>query len=46
MFYGLNTLFFFIGIWLMVHLAASWTAEGRGAAIMSAVGITFLRIPF
>lgn len=36
-FYGLNTLFFFISIWLMVHLAASWTAEGRGAAIMGAI---------
>ncbi|KAI3422213.1 hypothetical protein GPALN_012744 [Globodera pallida] len=36
-FYGINTLFFFIGIWLMVHLAASWTAEGRGAAILGSI---------
>ncbi|KAI1720459.1 hypothetical protein DdX_04689 [Ditylenchus destructor] len=37
LFYGLNALFYFIGIWLMVHLSASWTAEGRGAAIMDAI---------
>jgi hypothetical protein len=37
LFYGTNTLFYFIGIWLMVHLSASWTAEGRGAAIMDAI---------
>uniref|UniRef100_A0A915EDV1 MARVEL domain-containing protein n=1 Tax=Ditylenchus dipsaci TaxID=166011 RepID=A0A915EDV1_9BILA len=37
LFYGTNTIFYFIGIWLMVHLSASWTAEGRGAAIMDAI---------
>lgn len=37
LFYGVNTFFFFIAVWLMVHLAASFTAHGRGAAIMSAV---------
>jgi len=37
LFYGINAFFFFISVWLMVHLAASWTADGRGAAIMDAV---------
>ncbi|EPB69786.1 synaptophysin / synaptoporin [Ancylostoma ceylanicum] len=36
-FYGINTLFYFISIWLMVHLSASWGTDGRGAAIMTAV---------
>ena len=37
LFYGVNAFFFFISVWLMVHLAASWAAEGRGAAIMDTV---------
>ena len=38
LFYGINTLFFFIGVFLMIHVSASWTADGRGAAVMCAVG--------
>jgi len=37
LFYGINCFFYFIALWLMVHLSASWTADGRGAAIMAAV---------
>ncbi|KAI6189546.1 Synaptophysin / synaptoporin [Aphelenchoides bicaudatus] len=37
MFYGFNTVAYFIAVWLMVHLSASWTAEGRGAAVMCAI---------
>lgn len=39
MFYGFNVGAYFIAVWLMVHLSASWTAEGRGAAVMCAVSI-------
>ncbi|VDK44245.1 unnamed protein product, partial [Cylicostephanus goldi] len=28
LFYGINTLFYFISIWLMVHLSASWGTDG------------------
>lgn len=38
LFYGINTLFYFIAIFLMVHLSLSWGTDGRGAAIMAAVG--------
>ena len=44
LFYGINTLFYFISIWLMVHLSASWGTDGRGAAIMSAVGVYSLSL--
>ena len=37
LFYGINTLFFFIAVFLMIHVSASWTADGRGAAVMCAV---------
>jgi hypothetical protein len=37
LFYGINTLFYFIAIWLMVQLSASWNADGRGAAILAAI---------
>lgn len=36
-FYGINACLYFVAIFLMVHLSASWTADGRGAAIMAAV---------
>uniref|UniRef100_A0AC35UHI9 MARVEL domain-containing protein n=1 Tax=Rhabditophanes sp. KR3021 TaxID=114890 RepID=A0AC35UHI9_9BILA len=36
LFYGLNSLFFFIAVWLMVHLSASFS-EAKSAAIMSSV---------
>uniref|UniRef100_A0A0K0CTX7 MARVEL domain-containing protein n=1 Tax=Angiostrongylus cantonensis TaxID=6313 RepID=A0A0K0CTX7_ANGCA len=45
-FYGINTLFYFISIWLMVHLSASWGTDGRGAAIMTAVICVALTIIF
>jgi len=37
LFYGINTLFYFIAIFLMVHLSLSWGTDGRGAAIMCAI---------
>ncbi|KAI6219038.1 Synaptophysin / synaptoporin [Aphelenchoides fujianensis] len=37
MFYGFNTGAYFIAVWLMVHLSASWNADGRGAAVMCAI---------
>jgi len=37
LFYGFNTGAYFIAVWLMVHLSASWTSEGRGAAVMCAI---------
>jgi hypothetical protein len=37
LFYGINTLFFFIAVFLMIHVSASWTADGRGAAVMCAI---------
>uniref|UniRef100_A0A0N5CDJ2 MARVEL domain-containing protein n=1 Tax=Strongyloides papillosus TaxID=174720 RepID=A0A0N5CDJ2_STREA len=46
LFYGLHTLFYFIAIWLMIHLSAAWTSEGRGAAIMSSVLCVALLILF
>ncbi|CAD5226444.1 unnamed protein product [Bursaphelenchus okinawaensis] len=36
-FYAVNTVAYFISVWLMVHLSASWRADGRGAAIMGAI---------
>ncbi|KJH49959.1 synaptophysin / synaptoporin [Dictyocaulus viviparus] len=45
-FYGINTLFYFISIWLMVHLSASWGTDGRGAAIMTAIICVSLTIIF
>ncbi|RCN37462.1 synaptophysin / synaptoporin [Ancylostoma caninum] len=45
-FYGINTLFYFISIWLMVHLSASWGTDGRGAAIMTAILCVALTIIF
>lgn len=45
-FYGINTLFYFISIWLMVHLSASWGTDGRGAAIMTAIICVALTIIF
>uniref|UniRef100_A0AC34R434 MARVEL domain-containing protein n=1 Tax=Panagrolaimus sp. JU765 TaxID=591449 RepID=A0AC34R434_9BILA len=45
LFYGINTLFFFIAVFLMIHVSASWTADGRGAAVMGAiicVGLTLI----
>ncbi|CEF61215.1 Marvel domain-containing protein [Strongyloides ratti] len=46
LFYGIHTLFYFIAIWLMIHLSAAWTSEGRGAAIMSSVLCVALLILF
>ncbi|CAI4222633.1 unnamed protein product [Auanema sp. JU1783] len=46
LFYGVNTLFYFISIWLMVHLSASWGTDGRGAAIMSAIVCVALTVLF
>uniref|UniRef100_A0A7E4ZT78 MARVEL domain-containing protein n=1 Tax=Panagrellus redivivus TaxID=6233 RepID=A0A7E4ZT78_PANRE len=37
LFYGVNTVFYFIAVFLMIHVSASWTAEGRGAAVMGAI---------
>jgi hypothetical protein len=37
LFYGINTVFFFIAVFLMIHVSASWTADGRGAAVMCAI---------
>uniref|UniRef100_A0A1I7UBR5 MARVEL domain-containing protein n=1 Tax=Caenorhabditis tropicalis TaxID=1561998 RepID=A0A1I7UBR5_9PELO len=45
-FYGVNTLLYFISIWLMVHLSASWGTDGRGAAIMTAVICVALTVLF
>ena len=42
LFYGVNTLFYFISIWLMVHLSQTYGADGKGAAIMSAVSFQML----
>ncbi|MFH4979288.1 hypothetical protein AB6A40_005997 [Gnathostoma spinigerum] len=36
-FYGINTLLYFISIWLMVQLSATWISHGRGAAIFAAI---------
>ncbi|CAD6195889.1 unnamed protein product [Caenorhabditis auriculariae] len=46
LFYGVNTVLYFISIWLMVHLSASWGTDGRGAAIMSAVICVALTVLF
>uniref|UniRef100_A0A1I7XLX9 MARVEL domain-containing protein n=1 Tax=Heterorhabditis bacteriophora TaxID=37862 RepID=A0A1I7XLX9_HETBA len=46
LFYGLNTIFYFISIWLMVHLSASWGTDGRGAAIMTAIICVALTVIF
>uniref|UniRef100_A0A0N4ZY94 MARVEL domain-containing protein n=1 Tax=Parastrongyloides trichosuri TaxID=131310 RepID=A0A0N4ZY94_PARTI len=46
LFYGIHTLFYFIAIWLMIHLSAAWSSEGRGAAIMSSVLCVALLILF
>lgn len=44
LFYGINTLFFFIAVFLMIHVSASWTADGKGAAIMCAVSLNFEKL--
>ncbi|CAJ0950831.1 unnamed protein product, partial [Mesorhabditis belari] len=36
-FYGINTVLYFIAIWLMVHLSIGFGMDGRGAAILCAV---------
>ncbi|KAF1750463.1 hypothetical protein GCK72_017013 [Caenorhabditis remanei] len=46
LFYGLNSLLYFISIWLMVHLSASWGTDGRGAAIMTAIICVALTVLF
>ncbi|GMT11247.1 hypothetical protein PFISCL1PPCAC_2544 [Pristionchus fissidentatus] len=46
LFYGVNTLFYFISIWLMVHLSASWGVDGKGSAIMGAVVCVALTVIF
>lgn len=46
LFYGVNCVFYFISIWLMVHLSASWGTDGRGAAIMSAIICVALTVMF
>lgn len=46
LFYGLNTLLFFIAIWLMVHLSASWISYGRGSAIIDAILCVALTVLF
>ncbi|VDN24686.1 unnamed protein product [Gongylonema pulchrum] len=45
-FYGTATLLFFIAIWLMVHLSASWLTYGRGSAIIDAILCVALTILF
>ncbi|VDN06336.1 unnamed protein product [Thelazia callipaeda] len=45
-FYGMATLLFFIAIWLMVHLSASWLTYGRGSAIIDAIICVALTILF
>ncbi|CAJ0582894.1 unnamed protein product, partial [Mesorhabditis spiculigera] len=45
-FYALNTLFYFISIWLMIHLSAAWGTDGRGAAVMTAILCVALTIFF
>uniref|UniRef100_A0A915PY00 MARVEL domain-containing protein n=1 Tax=Setaria digitata TaxID=48799 RepID=A0A915PY00_9BILA len=45
-FYGISTLLFFIAIWLMVHLSASWIAYGRGSAVIDAIICVALTILF
>lgn len=46
LFYGVNTVLYFISIWLMVHLSASWGTDGRGAAVMTAVICVALTVIF
>lgn len=46
LFYGLSTLLFFIAIWLMVHLSASWITYGRGSAIIDAILCVALTVIF
>uniref|UniRef100_A0A0M3HUY6 MARVEL domain-containing protein n=1 Tax=Ascaris lumbricoides TaxID=6252 RepID=A0A0M3HUY6_ASCLU len=46
LFYGINALLFFIAIWLMVHLSASWATYGRGSAIIDAILCVALTILF
>uniref|UniRef100_A0A0N5AW26 MARVEL domain-containing protein n=1 Tax=Syphacia muris TaxID=451379 RepID=A0A0N5AW26_9BILA len=46
LYYGISTLFFFIAIWLMVHLSASWITYGRGSAIIDAVICVALTVIF
>ncbi len=36
-FYGINAMLFFVAIWLMVQLSASYISDSRGAAIITAV---------
>ncbi|VDD97885.1 unnamed protein product [Enterobius vermicularis] len=45
-FYGIYTLLFFIAIWLMVHLSASWMTYGRGSAIIDAILCVALTLIF
>lgn len=45
-FSGVATLLFFIAIWLMVHLSASWVTYGRGSAIIDAIICVALTILF
>ncbi|CAG9533375.1 unnamed protein product [Cercopithifilaria johnstoni] len=45
-FYGTSTLLFFIAVWLMVHLSASWLTYGRGSAIIDAIICVALTILF
>ncbi|VDK82251.1 unnamed protein product [Litomosoides sigmodontis] len=44
--YGISTLLFFIAVWLMVHLSASWLTYGRGSAIIDAIICVALTILF
>ncbi|VDM48999.1 unnamed protein product [Toxocara canis] len=46
LFYAINALLFFIAIWLMVHLSASWVTYGRGSAIIDAILCVALTILF
>uniref|UniRef100_A0A1I8AWC9 MARVEL domain-containing protein n=1 Tax=Steinernema glaseri TaxID=37863 RepID=A0A1I8AWC9_9BILA len=46
LFYGINTLFFFIGIWLMIHLSAGWNVQSRGAAVFNAILCVALTVLF
>ncbi|KAL3985940.1 putative integral membrane protein [Acanthocheilonema viteae] len=45
-FYGISAVFFFIAVWLMVHLSAGWLNYGRGPAIIDAIICVALTILF
>jgi len=45
-FYGINAMLFFVAIWLMVQLSASYISDSRGAAIITAILCVVMTVLF